>query len=435
VYDYQRDADALATPYTADVTGNAQFFYVDDWEDNHYNTLSVEADNVLCINANSSYPTLPSDNKVELTADSIVDDPTFQLNFSEDQDIAIMDIAESWDGEVICKETCPEVPIGETRIIQGETQTGTVGTTSFDPGDYTLNAGEWGDPTGNVCATTTGQGIGLMISYTDIELERDVWYWLDVQINIDGTPDVDAAWLPAAAVDGMYLADSEDICADDDDTVAFTPQEPWTYYGIPTGETVWHTMRTRFRIESGSTEYEGLNAIVLDLASIGIDADELSPAQHINARVTLTRYPCQAVKTWELCVGTIVEECSGGGQGTAGADTLTFPFGVMSDPTGYWCAISVSNMTATDGTFSLTFYDEEGREATYTPPTNADGNPIPAMGQRIVMFNNIVDSLNIVDAGFDVTGKVMAVVNATVNVDGLMLIGLGDQLHGYLPRD
>lgn len=132
------------------------------------------------------------------------------------------------------------------------------------------------------------------------------------------------------------------------------------------------TSRVRQVITNQFAGINVYNALELDIPAMAYDTAIVGDGTTAIVRVSLSKYPCGEIFSASRTIGTFVSTCSP----AAGATMLLFPFIPAMDGSfpGWWGGFLIVNGSATAGTATLAFVEEDGDMASYTTPD------IPANG-------------------------------------------------------
>jgi hypothetical protein len=389
----------------------AGFFYEPSDPDNFPNVYDEgieQDDNVLCIDTLTANFT---GEYVYSTPDSKPLDVAYKWSFNINPQIAHILAAQNYAVGYPCKHDCPQVAIDVAYDQYGNPIDPP---TQYDPGDF--------DP--GVCAVTNrwdsvhtcdeSEGVGVLAYNASANLSSGTEYFMTLEILVNGETSTDAVWSGAGAT--AYWTDDDDLgnCRCTDPAPAAIG-EGWTLSAVDTLLT-----STNF-ISDGST-----NAVMVDLPPVDIDYEDLNPGDEITVLVSFMKFPCGTLVEDEICIGRIVSECP-----SVASDCykLTFPYAVGAADVSWWGGVAVTNLTDVAGDVTITFYDMNGGNATYT-------TTIGAHNQSVFTLSSIEGDLVMGTPALNTAVGGYFEAECDFLADGILMLGdyAFGQLHGYIPR-
>jgi hypothetical protein len=301
------------------------------------------------------------------------------------------------------------------------------------------------------CTGTHGDSNMLLIESLDAAYEL-INYQIVLEILVNGDPAYQGvAWSnQVVGADGFNTV--ADACADADGDPDVGAQANYTYYrsdgvAIPAGNVEdphnnecdigdGTAGSTDARAVSLETEASMLDLVAsndvlrIDIPAMNYDLDLVAQDDEVTVAVTLLKTPCGVLYTDEIEVGTIgcvvipVTQTS----------KLLFPyFTPVEADDAWWDGVAIINLTSTDGTVTLTFYEMDGDIGS----TTVD---LPAGGMFLSTLADLLAGMTL-DTSVDGTlGNsdcyVKALASGPNSIDGFAMMGYSDGGWGigYLPR-
>jgi len=415
---------------TTGAQGGADAFFLEDRAASSctgsikdYVDLTEPEDNVLCIDIltkNYAYE------YVYATPDSLPFDYQYKITFSGDYTVAHILAEEAFVVTKVCKDVCGQLNIGTT-VDQFGNPTSTV--SSFDPGNYinnymTANSAttRWTGNTLNCTSTSTG----ILVYSTGGDLPIGEEYTLTLTVLVNGVENASAAyWASGVAPASIYWANYGDshLCGastNNLNAVTFPAGGSWAYVRNASDTAdITTQVKSTFQVTYGTDD-----AILIDVGTINIGASHLVAGQDIEVNVELSKFPCAAVIDEPICVAQVVERCTTGT--STGAYALTFPYTTGVADANFWVGLAIDNLSGTDGTATITFYDQNGDTGT----TTVD---IAAHNQWVNVISTLASQIT---GDIDTSLPGYIIVTSDFMMDGLLFVGdmSTTYLHGYLPR-
>lgn len=198
------------------------------------------------------------------------------------------------------------------------------------------------------------------------------------------------------------------------------------YQGTDATPTGWAgtscTVKDGYRIDKIETttafELDDFDTVVANFSSFAYDSSAVTAGEEVQVKVTLNRYPCGQIFEGTRTIGTFVTSC-----GSASTTTLYFPWFPGSAAAGWWGGFAITNVSKTAGVVTLTYYDADGKSATYTSSSVAAG---AQFNSAAVVMADLTD----VD-GFDSTKNYSVVASCGFTAKGFAFNGNGREGVGY----
>lgn len=362
---------------------NAPTVYDDDIAD-----AGDEADNILCTNTLNFNSSL-----LHAIPDSNPTDNQFQINFLGDYIIQQLVSSQDFKIEAACKDDICQLVAINSGVDQAGNDIPATG--NFDFGDYDTGscsavADRW---TSTGYCTSTLIGNGLKIYKDGDTFDTGDQYRVTMTVRAGGSADATKALFTAAAPDqAFWTSDNEADNCDCDSaglTTTAAASTAWVAYG-GTNLNDLTAIRGTYTVADAQNT---MNTILLDLANVQLDLDNVAAGEKVYIDVTFEKLPCGAVATETICIAELTSSCPttaavtidgiafigdrsltnvlhgylGRLYGCSATSSITFPYAPGIDDAGFFTGMGISNTSTVAVNLSFALRDSAAGTATYAP--------------------------------------------------------------------
>lgn len=387
-----------------------------------YDVPALLEDNTLCINVSQW-----DENTVDGNMDSQEDKYTF---IPSDPQIAHVVAAVDYDIVECDKIATGMIEVGD---VGGQ---GLVDTcTDFD----------WDDNDGYCTETHSNSNLFVM------ETTVAGTYYDTAEYQVEITVLTDGVYFTTDSITGEAFAQSANACDDDNsyfdvswdavDNSYFDAEGAAVTSPVDVSSTECDFEEDAVRVltecSANLVTMGGMGAVALNIPSLKYNFTEITLGDDVIIEITLIKCPCGVVWTKQLNLGTF-----GCPDPEGPAFELLYPYGTAMAGDAWWDGFVVTNLSSTDGTANLYFYEADGDQGTMVVS-------VPMQGMFVGTFSNMLTVLpggQVVQAmtqtgGSGVLGDSQLYVIACTDfsADGFIFMGNGvatarGEAMGYLPR-
>lgn len=391
----------------------------DDDDDNAYNDVIEESDNVLCID------TLSGDflgEQVQAFPDSLPRQNDTKLTFTGVYTIANILPAAIFTISNPCKFACPQIGI-EATFDQFDNPTS--GITDFDPGNYLTGCVGSRLVSENTCATD--EGILVQVAKSE-PYSIGVRLYISLELRLNGSNSAArgvVSWAsPTVEPPVVRFAeeDNPNICTCVGAAIPVYSGLSWSSGSTSTELSMDVTTAI---IANGTAD-----AILIDLPQVFLDdLDELDEGDQITVNVTLAKGNCGQLTDGEVCIANVLEQCPTPGM-VLGCTRLTFAYATGIEDPDFWGGLAVTNMSMSDGSYDLTFYDVDGNMGAL------DDQEVVANGLDVLLLADLLDRAGFDAGAADLEAQMWLMIDTDFTADGALFLGdlALNILQGYSPR-